>query len=129
MAGVIVPFRGCLSAPDVYNEALIRMASLYKRIETDRGVLIPDAIRLFLSHTVIESLYLHHDAWLQHRGLDPKSNAASGAIGEVIENSLAEVLTNAEAEPWTPNGTPQMTLIGVLTYIHSNWCRIFPLCR
>jgi len=105
------------------------MASLYREVEAGRGVLIPNAIRLFLSDTVIESLYLHHDAWLQRLSLDPGQDSYSGSIGDVIHKSLVEVLTNAEAEPWAPNGAPQITLIGILAYIHANWCGIFPICR
>ncbi len=115
-------------APRVYNEAIRRMAELFPRVEADRGVIVPEAIRRFLSNTVIESLYLLHDAWRQVCSADPGIDADAGRIGEQVHHALFQVLSNAEAEPWTPNGVPRVTFIGVLRYIHDHWCQIFPFC-
>jgi hypothetical protein len=113
----------------VANEARIRIAGLYNRIETDRGVLVPDTIRLFLSNRVRESLFLHQDDWQRKRGLDPAKDGSAKPIAEEIYNSLFELLNNSDAEPWTQSGIPQISLIGIIEYIHQHWCGIWPICR
>jgi hypothetical protein len=132
MPGPINLFRAQIIAPRVYNEALLRISGVFRKVEDDRDVIVPDVIRAFLSTTAIESLFLHHEAWAKAPySADPGSDAAAGRIGEIINNSLLEVLNNAEAEPWSPNGKPQVTFIGVLRSVRDPalWCRIFPFCR
>jgi len=115
-------------APQVYREAIARMAEVFRIVQADRGVLIPEIIRLFLSKTALESLYLHPNAWRHTCNADPCIDADAARIGEQIRKSLMEVLSNAEAESWTPNGALQVTFIGVLRYAHDHWCGIFPFC-
>ncbi len=116
-------------APRVYNEAIGRMAELFAKVEADRGVIIPDAIRLFLSNTVIESLYLRHDAWRQTCDADPAIGEHAGRICEQIHDSLLQIINNADTEAWTANGALRVTFVGVLRCIHDRWCRIFPFCK
>ena len=59
----IIQFRGKVPAGEVYDQAIIRITDAFRKVETDMGVIIPDGIRLFLSSTATESLYLHHEAW------------------------------------------------------------------
>jgi hypothetical protein len=122
-------FRGQVGNAQVYDTALVRISEAFRKAEDDQGVIIPDAIRLFLRNVVMESLYLHHDNWRRQMRLDPTSGVDAGGIGEQIHNSLIELLRNADAEPWTPGGRPQVTYISVVRYLHNNWCRIFPFCR
>jgi hypothetical protein len=132
MPGSINPFRAQIIAPQVYNEAILRISDAFRKVEDDREVIIPDVIRAFLNTTAIESLFLHHETWAQAPyNADPGNDANAGRIGERINNSLLEVLHNADAEPWSPNGKPQVTFIGVLRSVQDPalWCRIFPFCR
>ena len=120
--------RGRAIAPEVYREAITRMAEVYRIVQTNRGVVIPEVIRLFLSNTVLESLCLRGDEWRQACDADPMIDADAKRIGRQIHDSLVDVLSNAEAEPWMPNGVPQITFIGVLRRIQEDWCGIFPFC-
>lgn len=120
--------RGRAIAPQVYRQAIARMAEVYRIVQTNRGVVIPEVICLFLSNTVLESLYLRGDEWRQACNADPMIDADAKRIGRQIHDSLVDVLSNAEAEPWTPNGVQQLTFIGVLRRIQEDWCEIFPFC-
>jgi hypothetical protein len=115
-------------APQVYRQAITRMAEVYRIVQTNRGVVIPEVIRLFLSNTVLESLCLRGDEWRQACNADPGIDADAKRIGRQIHDSLVDVLSNAEAEPWMPDGVPHLTFIGVLRRIQEDWCQIFPFC-
>jgi hypothetical protein len=114
-------------APRVYREAIAQTAELFRIVQADRGVMIPETIGLFLINTVLESLYLHPNSWRQTCDADPRIDGDAERIGEQIQKSLMEVLSNAEAEPWTPNGAPRITFIGVLRYVHDHWVWNFPV--
>jgi len=122
-------FRGQVGHAQVYDTALVRISEAFRKAEDERGLIIPDAIRLFLRNVVMESLYLHHDDWRRQMRLDPTSGVDAGGIGDRIHNSLIELLRNTDAESWTPSGRPQVTYISVVRYMQNNWCRIFPFCR
>ena len=129
-AGTITQFRGQSFAPQVYNEARSRTSDVFHRVERDRDVIIPDAIRLFLTEAIVESLRLRHADWGQTPyNANPGFDMDAGRIAQQIDNSLRELLGNAGAEPRIPNGKPQVTCIGILSYIHEHWCGIFPFCR
>ena len=132
MPGSINPFRAQIIAHQVYNQAIVRTSDAFRNVESVRNVIIPDVIRAFLNTTAIESLYLHHQVWTQSPyDADPTNDANAKSIGDRIYNSLLEVLNNADAEPWSLNGKPQVTFIGVLSSIRdpARWCKIFPFCR
>jgi hypothetical protein len=93
-------------------------------------VIVPDAIRLFLTETVIESLIVRHADWTQTPyNANPSIDAAAGDIAQRIEKTLKELLNNTDAEPRVVSGKPQVTFVGILSYIHEHWCHISPFCR
>ena len=115
-------------APRVYEQVILRMTELFSRVELDRGVIVPQHIRLFLSHMALESLHLRDDEWRQVCNADPSIESHAARIGEQIHESLLEILSNAEAQPSAFSGMPRVTLIGVLRCVHEYWCQIFPFC-
>jgi hypothetical protein len=126
-AGTVTQF---LVAPQVYNEARSRIWDVFHRVEVDRGMIVPDAIRLFLTETVMESLSLRHDDWAQPPYIaDPGFDSEAPKIAQQIETSLVELLRNADAEPRFVNGKPEVTFVGIVKYIYEHWCSIFPFCR
>ena len=129
-AGTISQFRGQTFAPQVYNQTRSQISDVFHRVEQDWDVIVPDAIRLFLTEAIIESLYLRHAEWAQTPyNANPSIDTAAGDITRQIDQVLDELLSNADAEPAIPNGKPQITFIGMLSYIHEHWCHIFPFCR
>src|SRR6266851_9502034 len=128
-AGTVSQFRGQSVASQVYNQARSRISDVFHRVEHDRDVIVPDAIRLFLTETIVESLLLRHADWGQTpHNANPGVDTEAASIALQIDSSLYEILNNAGAEPRMPNGKPQLTFVGVLSYIHGHWCGIFPFC-
>jgi hypothetical protein len=128
-AGPVGQFRGRIFTPQVYSQARSRISDVFYRVEQRRDVIIPDAIRLFLTEAIIESLILRHAEWTQTYNANPSRDTAAGDIAQQIDQALSELLSNADAEPRMPNGKPLVTFIGILGYIHEHWCHIFPFCR
>jgi len=107
------------------------MNTVFRTVEDNRKVIIPESVRLFLAAAVLESLTLHQEAWRSHtsRVLNARNDSDAGALAEIIQISLTEVLDGADAEPRIPNGVPEVTHIGVPSHINRKWCGIFPICR
>jgi len=115
-------------ASQVYKRATARIGELFARVEAERGVVVPEAVRVFLSSTAIESLHLCRDAWWHAFKADPGVDKDAERIAEQIHNSLLRILSNAEVERSTGNGVPRVTFQGLLCAIHDHWCKIFPFC-
>ena len=129
-AGTMTQFRGKMFASEVYNQARATISSVFSKVEQNRDVIVPDAIRLFLPETVIESLNLRHSDWAQTPyNTDPGAATQALSIAQQIDKSLNELLSNADAEPTMSNGKAHVTFVGILNYIHEHWCGIFPFCR
>jgi len=105
-----------------------RFRIAFAEIENDRGALIPQILRSFLTEVAVESLTLHQSAWKEH-DLNPMDCGHWMAIVGVAEASLRSLLENAEAEAQLPDSPKFLTLIGVLKQLNDRWCKIFPFCR
>ena len=113
---------------ELIDKILERLHRVFGVIETEDNVVISPMIRLFIRDLVFESLYLRLGEWQQHIGGNPADSANWDATANRVESSIRLILKGADSYP-LPGGQKHVMLIGTLSLIHSQWCKIFPICR
>jgi len=114
--------------PELIDKILERLHRVFGVIETEDNVVISPMIRLFIRDLVFESLYLRLGEWQQRIGDDPNKSANWDTIANTVESSARSILKGAESYT-SSEGRKYIMLIGTLSLIHSEWCKIFPICR